>query len=83
MDVESRVYQVDKGDADSHNKGPPDPVEASSQELSRDWLGIDLPCTIRSRESLSAIKRATTDHCKTLIANITCQVGRTATEICC
>ncbi|XP_050723662.1 xylosyltransferase oxt-like [Eriocheir sinensis] len=74
VDVESRVYQVDKGDADSHNKGPPDPVEASSQELSRDWLGIDLPCTIRSRESLSAIKRATTDHCKALIANITCHI---------
>ncbi|XP_063876374.1 xylosyltransferase oxt-like isoform X1 [Scylla paramamosain] len=74
VDVESRVYQVDKGDADSHNKGPPDALDMNSHELSREWLGIDLPCAIRSRESLSAIRRATTDHCKALIANITCHI---------
>ncbi|XP_042203062.1 xylosyltransferase oxt-like [Homarus americanus] len=75
VDVESRVYQAnDKGDADSHNKGPPDVAEVDSKELSKEWLGIDTPCKIRSRESLSAIKRATTVHCKTVIANISCQI---------
>nr|XP_045618170.1 xylosyltransferase oxt-like [Procambarus clarkii] len=74
-DVESRMYQAnDRGDADSHNKGPPDAVEIDSKELSKDWLGIDTPCGIRSKESLSAIKRATTVYCKNLIANISCQI---------
>lgn len=53
--------------------GPPD-IVVDSKEQSREWLGIDTPCRIKSRESLSAIRRAVTLHCKTLIANISCQV---------
>ncbi|KAK3864331.1 hypothetical protein Pcinc_029974 [Petrolisthes cinctipes] len=75
LDVESRVYEPnDRGDADSRNKGGGEGVDVSSKELSKEWLGVEVPCPLRSKESLSAIRRANTNHCKTLIANISCQI---------
>ncbi|KAK7082661.1 Xylosyltransferase 2 [Halocaridina rubra] len=64
----------DRADADTHDKGPPDLYDGESLETMLEHLGIKAACALRSKESISAIKRATTSHCKSLIANISCQI---------
>ncbi|XP_069970502.1 xylosyltransferase oxt [Penaeus vannamei] len=73
--LENRVYlENERGGADSHNKGPPEGGELDSQEVGVEALGVETPCRLQSKEAVSAIKRASTTHCKTLIGNISCQI---------
>ncbi|XP_064113215.1 xylosyltransferase oxt-like [Macrobrachium nipponense] len=64
----------DRADADTHDKGPPIAEEIESLETIQEHLGVKVPCFLRSKEAVSAIKRATTSHCRSLIANISCQI---------
>ncbi|XP_076034140.1 xylosyltransferase oxt-like [Oratosquilla oratoria] len=76
QNIESRIYlNGDRGDADHHNKGPPVAKETDENEIS--WMerfGFQPPCSIYSKETISAVNRASTLECKRLITNISCQV---------
>ena len=56
--------------------GPPETSETlNSEEITDEVIGFKAPCSMKSKEALSAIQRATTQDCKYLIANISCEVS--------
>ncbi|XP_068220204.1 xylosyltransferase oxt-like [Palaemon carinicauda] len=74
-DVNEIFHQAsDRADADTHDKGPPVVEEIESLETIQEHFGVKVPCLLRSKEAVSAIKRATTSLCRMIIANVSCQI---------
>uniref|UniRef100_A0A6A7G8G9 protein xylosyltransferase n=2 Tax=Hirondellea gigas TaxID=1518452 RepID=A0A6A7G8G9_9CRUS len=76
--LESKIHEKDgKISVDSHNKGPPGLQETAAEESppqQQQQQDVSASCSELNKEASSAADRASSLHCKQLIANISCQI---------